>query len=335
MKYLNLILIAVLLISACEKEENNDNTENDLNSRAEKYLSLKSSEQIYSDENNNKYLTVVFDINKTEAVYGIFMEKDKKYNISVSGERCYDLDFDLLKSDKDTLFYGEYVMDENPRKYIAWKSNVTDTFFIVLNYTENINFNIYEFRITFEELTNKELKINDLNLLCSGDWSVDDSGNILLACHQTNFTKYAKIVNDSLFNYEFSYSIAHNSGIPDNYTGVAFYASQSIFDMENMPASCYNFDIRGPAAWRISYWYVGTGGGVGFEYGRTSKNLNIGVGAWNSISVKTFGDSINCFINGEDVVKFRNISFMNNGLYITIKDTKQDTVYIKDISLIK
>jgi hypothetical protein len=116
------------------------------------------------------------------------MLKGKKYNISLAGPDIYMVDFNLLKSNLDTLFFGVWNM-LNSQKYIAWTANVTDTFYVDIKYNGEINFNTYFYRLTFEDLTTKELKWNDLNLTCSGDWLIDDEGNLALVCHQTCYKK--------------------------------------------------------------------------------------------------------------------------------------------------
>jgi hypothetical protein len=326
------LLIPVLILSGCEKEDKQDDHGNELEKRAEKILSIKSTQQVYTDENSNEYIDVVFDINKTSCTYGVYMLKGKKYNISIAGPNIQIMDFNLLKSNLDTLFFGEWNM-MNQQKYIAWTSDVTDTFYVDLKYNGDINFNTYEYRLTFEDLSTKELKWNNLNLLCSGDWLIDDKGNLALACHQTSYRKWAKIQNDSLYNYRFSYNITNQSGMPDNFAGIACYAGNDIFDMFNMPLPCYNFFVDGPAFWSLEFWFEDHS--MGREFGNTSANIKIGVGSWNNFGIETFGDSIRCFVNNENVYKFRNVLFMTNGLYIVIEDSKRDTVYLKDITLVR
>jgi len=80
---------------------------------------------------------------------------------------------------------------------------------------------------------------------------------------------------------------------------------------------------------------MSTGGGVGFEYGNFAQNLSLGKGSWHNISLLTFGDSIACSGNNEVVKKFRNLSFMDNGLYLTVEDKKQDTILFRNIKLEK
>jgi len=325
-----ILILPVCILSGCENEETRDDPQDELQKRAEKILSIKSTQQVYTDENSNEYIDIVFDINKTSCTYGVYMLKGKKYNISAAGPDIYFVDFNLLRSNLDTLFFGAWNMP-NSQKYIAWTADVTDTFYVDIKYNGEINFNTYIYRLTIEDLTTKELKWNDLNLTCSGDWILDDEGNLLLACHQTSYRKWAKIQNDGLYNYQFSYNLTNQSGMTDNYVGMACYAGNSISDMFNMPVPCYNFFVNGPALWSLEYWYERDG--VGFEHGNTSTNIRVGVGQWNNFGIETYGDSIRCFVNNESVFKFRNLSFMTNGLYIVIEDSKKDTVYLKDITL--
>lgn len=87
MKSVNCILFFILLITlSCKKDEME---RDDLSSLNELSLYLKSGQEVYSDENNNEYLTVNFDHNLLNHVFGIYMEKGKKYNISISGP-CFN-----------------------------------------------------------------------------------------------------------------------------------------------------------------------------------------------------------------------------------------------------
>lgn len=327
-----LLLIPALILVGCEKDETPDDARSELEKRTEKILSIKSTEQVYTDEDKNEYIDFEFDINKTACTYGVYLLKGKKYNISVSGPEIQIVDFNLLRSNLDTLFFGEWNM-MNSQKYIAWTSDVSDTFYVDIKYTGEINFNTYTYRLTFEELTTKELQWNNLNLLCSGDWLVTDEGYLALACHQTMYRKWAKIENDSLYNYQFSYDISNQSGIPDNFAGIACYAGSTVADMFNMPVPCYNLFVDGPAFWSLEAWFGD--GSVGREFGNTSTNIRNGAGQWNTFGLETCGDSVRCIINDENVYSFRNVHFMTNGLYIVIEDSKRDTIYLKDIALIR
>jgi hypothetical protein len=330
-------VIVTLILTTCKKEidepvKGKEIDSNDLSFLAEKFISLKTNQQIYVDSNNNEYLTVSFNIDTLSHIFGVYMLKDKKYHFSLLGENCTYVDFTLLKSNKDTLFKGEDVWFYGVDKYIDWTSNTSDTFYICLNYKVDINFHTINYRVTFEDMTNKNIVLNYLDLLCSGDWYINESGYLALICHQTNLCKWAKIEDDSLYNYTFSYNVGQTTGRPDNYIGAECYAAKIIEVKENMPSSGYAFDVIGPASWRLSYWSTG---GIGFEYGYTSNNLAIGAGSWNNIELKTFGDSISYSVNDEKVIQFRNVSFLDNGLYIIVADTKQDTILFKDIKLEK
>jgi hypothetical protein len=334
MKFTVLISLFVsLFLTGCEKQDIESNPK-DLSKLKERNLYLKSGQQIYTDENKNEYLNISFDANNLSHVYGIYLEKDKKYNISVSGDNCFILDFNLLKSNRDTLFKGEDVMGIPQRKYITWTSDVSDTFFLSIKYDGDINFHTYDYRLTFEELTTKELSSNNIGFLCNGDWFINEKGYLTLICHQTGVTKWAKIQNDSIYHFTFSYNVSQVSGKPDNYVGIDCFASGRIFDMFNIPALGYLIDVIGPASWRLSYWNMISSGGVGFEYGNLSHNLPIGMGSITNISVVTFGDSMSFSVNNEMIKRCRNLNSLENGLYITVEDTKQDTIFFRDLKLV-
>lgn len=340
----NLIYIALVLsfvFLGCQKDpvENPGNipTEINLADSAERFLRIEKNKQIFIDENQNTYIPLSFDYQHLSHIFGVFLEKDVKYTISISGNSvsCEPIDFILLTSALDTLFRGEQGNISSTRKYICWTSDVSDTFYISSKYRYGINFHTYDYQLTFEELSTKVIQWGNLKFDCSGDWFVNDLGYLTLACHNTLSEKWAKVMDDSLYNYDFSYLVSPESGIPDSYAGIACYASGNIFDMMNMPASCYNIAVAGPSTWRLEYWYMETGGGVGYDWGTTSQNLAIGAGSWNKISVTTFSDSIAYSVNSEEVKRIRNLSFMKNGLYITVEDSKKDTLFFKEIILTK
>lgn len=332
------VLIGLVLLG-CQKDPVDipwhTQTEINLADSAERFLRIEKNKQIYLDENQNAYFPVSFDYQHLSHIYGVYLEKDVKYTISISTNNfsCDPIAFNLLTSDLDTLFKGEQANMSYTRKYICWTSNVSDTFYISSQYKDDINFHTYNYQLTFEELSTKVIQWENLKFQCSGDWFVNDQGYLSLACNNTLYSKWAKVINDSLYNYDFSYLVSPESGIPDSYTGIACYASENIFDMLNMPASCYNISVAGPSTWKLEYWYMETGGGISFDWGTTSQNLAIGAGSWNKISVTTFGDSIAYSVNSEEVKRLRNLSFMKNGLYITVEDSKNDTLFFNNIKL--
>jgi hypothetical protein len=321
----------LLILFGCEKENNVQNDDSSLKNSSEAHLYLKSSETIYSDENGNKYYTLTFNSDTLKHIYSVLFEKDKKYNLSITGDFCGAIDFLLLNSNKETLFYGEQGDIGLTRKYIVWQSDITDTFYISISYTEDINFHTYEYHITFEELTIHRLNWKGLVLDCSGDWFINADDYLTLAIHNSSYSKWAKIVDNSLLNFKLNFQVGLKSGIPDIYTGIAFNASDNLFEMVNLPDKCYEFKIIGPSSWEQWTW----NNGVGREWGETSNSLNRGEGAWNEMQVETLDDSIKLSVNTERVKSFKNLYFMDNGLYLAVDDQKEDTIYFRDIKLIK
>lgn len=334
LSYIVLFFMAAVMLS-CEKndglEENPGLEESELVKRSEAHLQLKSTESIYTDQSGNKYYSFNFNPDTLEHVYSVFFEEGKKYYLTLAGENAYPVEIYLISATNDTLFYGEPVYIPIMKKYIVWESTISDTLYIAVAYTEDINFHTYYYQLTFEELSIKRLTLNDLTLECSGDWFIGEHNQLTLACHNTNYTKWARIVDNTLFNYEFSYEVGLKSGIPDIYTGIAFYAVDELQEMFNIPAACYEFKIVGPSSWEVWTW----NNGVGRYTGYTEISLNRGEGAFNKLSLTASNDSAICYVNSEQVDAFRNNSFMDNGLYITVSDEKDDTLYFDNIHLIK
>jgi hypothetical protein len=321
---------------SCEKdrpmEENPGTTESEIVKRTEAHLQLKSTESIYVDHAGNKYFSLNFNPDTLEHVYSVYFEEGKKYYLTIAGPQAYPVEMFLITDENDTLFYGETVDIPVMKKYIVWESTISDTLYVAVSYTEDINFHTYYYQLTFEELSIKKLYLNDIILECSGDWHIDQDDRLTLACHNTSYTKWLRIVDNTLFNYEFSYEVSLRSGIPDIYTGIAIYAVDDMQEMFNMPMNCYEFKILGPVSWEVWVW---GNGGMGRYWGECATSLNRGEGAFNELSVKTDNDNVGLYVNSEKVDTFRNINFMDNGLYITVSDEKEDTLYFDNIRLVK
>lgn len=327
-----LISILIIALNGCKKGDDPPAVhEPSLSDQAELFLFLKSGESIYSDVEGNKYLSLTFNPDTLQHVYSILFEKDKKYNLSIKGNYCSPVDFLLLNPERDTLFHGEQGNIGNSRKYIVWQSTITDTLFLLIRYTEDINFHTYQYQVTFEEISVHALNWKGLSFECSGDWLIDQQDHLALVCHNSSYSKWARIVDNSLFNYDLEFKVGLKSGIPDIYTGTAFYANEELFEMVNLPSRCYEFKIIGPSTWEQWTWNQG----VGRDWGETSTSLNRGEGAWNEMKMEILNDSIWLGVNGETVKSFKNISFMNNGLLLVVDDQKEDTVFFKDFVLNK
>jgi hypothetical protein len=327
------IFLFITLIG-CDKTETdgspNDGFPIDELPNVESHLSFKSGYPIYSDDEGNKYLTVVFDKDHLEHLYSLTFEEGKKYHLAISNNYCEFIDFLILTGSADTLFYGIQGDIGMTRKYIYWETDVSETYYLSIRYTGDINFNVYEYHVTFEEIVSYSIQWNDLTLICSGDWFITSENYLALACHHTSFYKWAKIEDNSLFNYTIEASIGLKSGIPDIYTGIAIYGSDEMSKMFHMPYYCIDCKIIGPSAWEQWGWH----GVVGRSNGLTTEILNRGEGAWNHIKIKTHQDSIQYWVNSELVIEERNTISMHNGVYFTVEDMKNDTVYFKDTVLV-
>ena len=120
------------------------------------------------------------------------------------------------------------------------------------------------------------------------------------------------------------------SGTPDIYTGLAFLGSDDIREMNNMPQSCRELKILGPASWEVWYW---SSGGVSRYWGTTATNLNMGLDAWNKLAIDNTQDTLELFVNDEMVDRFRNTLLLGTGLYLVADDQKDDTLFFRNPEL--
>ena len=322
--------IAVILLSSflgCEMDEpiHPEDTPDLINTEA--CLSLKSG-PIYYDDHGNKYLQLTFSQDTLSHLYSVLFEDGKKYNLSIKGESCITVDLLLLNSQNDTICSGMQGDVGCTRKYITWESTESDTFYIRASYTGEINFHVLDYQITFEELTINQLIWNDLILECSGDWFIDDNNYLALACHNSSYSKWARIANSLPTGYKLAFETGLHSGIPDIYTGVAFKANDEINDMVNLPQYCYEFKLLGPCGWELWRWQ----GSVSRDMGYTSVSLNRGEGSWNQVEAELSDNSIELSVNSE-LVRTVASGSDETGLYLTVDDQKNDTVYFRNIEI--
>lgn len=300
-----------------------------LDSIWEKDLSLKSGMRVYTDSSGNEYHTVIFNSTDTIHVYKINLQEGKMYNMVLSRDCAYWTDFYLLKTETDTMFTGEGVMGPDIRNQIYWRATATGTYYIVLEYSD-ANFHDYECRLVIEEMTTFNLTYNGLELLCSGDWKVNDSGYLTLTMHEALGYKWAKVLNNPYY-YTFSYNYTRASGKPDNYVGIECYATDEVQYLDNIPKAGYLFDVIAPSGWRIGTYHIE--GDAGWWYGNLPENLPLGNNYWHNISVTTFNDSLAFSVNNIEAYKQRNYEMLDQNLYIMVNDRRQDEVWFKDLKL--
>ncbi|HLN52671.1 MAG TPA: hypothetical protein VK212_03115 [Lentimicrobium sp.] len=336
MKYLNFLFSLLIVMSAaCNRDKDDDIGievpvgDSIMDALAEKDLTLKNGASIYSDSTGNEYHTMVFDIDHQHHVYKMTLEQGKKYRFAVIGQSSYMLDVSLLQTSTDTLFKGEIAnLVGTEKNQIYWTAKETDIYYLSAEFAYDINFHTYTNRLIFEEITEFNLSAYGLNLRCSGDWSVNPNGNLSLVLHQTGTYKWAQVIHDT-YNYRFSYDITQASGYPNNYFGADCYASQHINYGENIPASGYVFDVKGPAEWRATDWHPD--GSISFDYGFLNQNIHAGVGIWHNMVVETIADSLAFWLDGDQYANRRNYMSFDNGLYILVYDSKQDTMLFRNL----
>lgn len=328
-KYLTLLLPALFIIVGCEKE-NPPEEEEKLN--IEYHFQLKSGEIAFSDEEGNYYYTGVFDMDTLNKNYSISIEKDIKYRISLSDIDCENVDFYFLEPDLDTLYHGEQANQGNTLQYIHVQSAVTDTFFITLSYTGDINFHKKEFHLAIEDITIAELEWAGQTWEGTRDWIVNNDGNLEIAMHNTGSHRWLRLKDPELLDYEMDVSMAFKSGSPESLAGIASNASEEIRENVNVPSQGYSFLIKGPYSFQV--WYAHGTGGTGFEYGYTSERLNTGETP-NKISLSNIKDSLLYSINDERVYEFKNLSFMTSYVYLVLEDIRLDTLVFYDFNLNK
>jgi len=207
---------------------------------------------------------------------------------------------------------------------------VTDTFFISLRYTGDINFHKKSFHLALEDITITELEWEGQKWEGTRDWIIEPDGQLSINLHNTGTFRWIRLKKPDLLNYEFEVSMAFKSGLPESLAGITTNGSYEIRSNANVPHQGYSFLIKGPYSFNV--WYAHGQGGTGYDYGYTSERLNTG-DTPNKISLSNIKDSLSYSINDEVVYGFNNRSFMTSYVYLMVDDNRLDTLSFSDFNL--
>lgn len=326
-KIIPLLAVIVLSLTACEKE-NPPEPENLLD--IEYHFSLKSGQIAYSDEDGNHYYTGVFDKDTLQKNYSIFIEKDVNYRLSISDIDCENIEFLFLEPDLDTIYHGEQANQGNTIQHIHIQSAVSDTFYISLRYTGDINFHKKSFHLAIEDITIQSFQWAGHTWEGTRDWTINQNGELNISLHNTGSYRWLRLKKPDLLNYELEVYMAFESGLPESLAGIATNASDEIRTNANVPYQGYSFLIKGPYSFQV--WYAHGQGGTGYDYGYTSERLNTG-DTPNKIFLSNIKDSLSYSINDERVYEFNNRSFMTSYVYLMVEDNRLDTLNFTDFKL--
>ena len=262
--------------------------------------------------------------------YSILIEKDINYRLSLFDIDCYNVEFHFLEPDLDTLYHGEQANQGNTLQHIYIQSPLTDTFYISLRYTGDINFHKKTFHLAVEDITIEEFEWKGHIWEGTRDWTVNQNGELSISLHNTGLYRWLRLKKPDLLNYELEVKMAFESGLPEGLAGITTNASDEIRTNANVPYQGYSFLIKGPYSFQV--WYAHGQGGTGFDYGYTSERLNTG-DTPNKIFLRNVKDSLSYSINDERVYEFNNRSFMTSYVYLMVEDNRLDKLSFTDFKL--
>lgn len=315
------IVLVMSLLNGCKKEDNNPITQT-------KHLQLDEVKRAYYNSNNMRYETNFFSADSARFTYNINVEEGKKYRVCQYGIYMENVELTLFSKDRNsTLLIGEQANVGFTAKFFVYTSDFTGNLQII---TECSNSHIYgqPFYLSFEEIGTYQLSWKGYNWLCDGDWSVNSNGDLTVKNYRSGFSKWARLIDTSLTSYNADLQFNAPSGSIPHGFGLAVLASNTIFEMINLPEESRQFFIYGTNNWEMWFINMGNGGGIGREVGNLNTAL---VDGSNTFSVNVSDSNVICHVNNEQAISINNNLTETDSFYITNEDLGTDSITITDI----
>ncbi len=315
MKRIYWIVIIFALISSCNK--NNENT------KELQLLQLNTLKKAYYNSDNKRYLEKSFTTDSLTYEYNIVLEKGKKYRFLIYGMQMQDVNLSLTNSSSVLVAEGVQADVGLTAKFFKYEPVENDTFMVKIS-TEDQNLAGKTFFLAIEEINSYEITWLGRTWICDGDWSVDAKDKLTFKGYNSGFSKWMKLKDNNLRNYTSVLVFETETGVLPTFVGLACNATDSIWDMLNLPEQANEFKITGSNTWE--FWWINNS--VGREVG-TFKNDNNNV---YSMGI-TKSDSVTCFVNDNIACKYGYNSTTNKGFYIIIEDKNVDEFVFTDFDI--
>lgn len=317
------IFLSFLMIStlwACTK----DQVEAPLN--VKNHLTLHPVKKAYYNADNNRFEIGVFNANENALNYTMQTTSGNKYRVLMYGIPMSDVTIELHDFLGNIIKVGEQANVGLTAKYFVFDAVANSQYFIHLETTNTALFD-QSFYLTFEEVGTYNLSWKGINWQCDGDWEVNSNDQLIHIGHNSGFSKWMKITDqsyiDCAISMEFNTPI---TGLP-NYLGFSVDSGDELFDMLNLPSVGRQFKITGLNAWNYRVINIGNNGGIGNLGGYLSQPLHSGL---NLLDCTVHSDSIRYFVNGIQELSVFNDLYGSHRVYLTVEDIGSDTLVIND-----
>ena len=327
-----LLLFTALILSACKKDSDvqpktNINTPvtKTPGKNTYKNLRLDSIKRAYYNNDGNRYETNMFRTDSTEFNYNIIVEKDKKYRVLLYGIYAENITLELYRNGS-VIQTGVQANVGLTAKYFVYTGGAQDTLQIKLKTSDPTLYN-QPFFLTFEEINTYTIYWKGHQWLCDGDWEVSTSQQLVFKGYHSGFSKWIKLADSSLTDYSAKISFT-STGTLTNFIGIAANASDSIFDMINLPAIGSQFKIDQQNNWELWSIAMGNGEGIGRQTGNFTDNIKSG---GNTIGCTIDANNNAFFVNNTLISTASKYTGNTNAFYITVEDVIAETQLMDDI----
>lgn len=237
-----------------------------------------------------------------------------------------DSDFNVLKEGVQaniahTAKYFTHTADEPMNAYI-----------IAENQGGPGNENI-PLKLVFEEAATRTLEWAGYTWLADGDWEVLNDSIVTHKNYNWGIFRWLRLAEQPWQDYRAVVEIRQEGGLQTSLCGMAVKSTTGIFHMLNIPETGKMFLMNGPNWWEQWHIYMGSGGGIGREFGQLPANLLTGETAWNQIRAEARPDSVYWMVNGNKTFSVLKNTYETQ-LYIVTDGSDTNRLYFKNFKII-
>lgn len=292
-------------------------------------LNLHPVKKAYYNPDSNRYETDIFSSNHNEFNYSLETTSGNKYRILVYGVSMSDVKVELRDDQENILKIGEQANVAYSAKYLVFEAATGINYHIHIEASNPSLFG-QNFYLTFEEIGTYFLSWKGKNWLCDGDWEINSNNQLVHIGHNSGFSKWAKIADESYKDCTISLEFdVPNAGLSD-FLGIAVNAGDDIFNMINLPSVARQFKIKNLNYWEFQTIDIGNNGGIGRNTGYFSQVLNTGS---NQLDCNIQSDSLRYKINGAQVYSAFNDLYGVHKVYITVEDIGTDSLFLNNFTI--
>jgi len=324
---LSAAFILFLLMAACKKDTGLQPGDVHI----DKNLAVDPLKRAYYN-GTNRFYSFRFVPDTAQRIFSVDLRAGVLYRCYLLGANMETIHLLLADSDLNILKEGVQANIGHTAKYFTHNPDgATKSYIIAENRGGSSNENI-PLILVFEEAATRTLQWAGHTWLADGDWEVLNDSIITHKNYNWGIFRWLRLANQPWQDYQTEIEIRQEGGFQTSLCGMAVKSSGDIFYMLNVPETGKLFLMSGPNWWEQWHIYMGSGGGIGREFGQLPANLLYGETAWNQIRAEARPDSVYWMVNGNKTFSVLNNTYETQ-LYIVTDGSDTNRLYFKNFKI--